>query len=112
MRPNQKVEVFPDGIVKIYEENGRKVGKLKGVLHFENQSVGVNRYYQSLESVAGSRIDRVIKVLNVNFIDRLNIAVITSEGDIQYRINRIQVKPERNVALLELQSVPVKLREQ
>ena len=111
MRPNQEVETFPDGIVEIYAEDGRAIGKTpKARFHFENQSVGVRRYYEAQASVTTNRIDRVIKVPHTGIAEALNIAIISSEGDKQYRILRIQHKPERNVDLWELQSVKVKVR--
>lgn len=112
MRPRQQVEVYPDGVVEIYEDSGRKLVKRKGRFNFENQSVGVIRYYQADTSVSGNRIDRVIKIPHTSIVDRLNIAVVTSEGDRQYRILRIQNKPERGVDLLELQSVTVSIKKE
>ncbi len=108
MRPSQKVETFPDGVVAIRSEEDRRLGPVKATLRFEEQSVGVNRFYSAQESVAGSRIDRVIKVPHTPIPDRLDIAII---GGVQYRINRIQYKPERRVDLFELASVPVAIKE-
>lgn len=110
MRPSQKVETFPDGVVEVYEEANRTIGERKATLHFEEQSVGVNRYYQAQTSVSTNRIDRVIKVPHTNLADRMDIVLVTSEGDRQYRILRIQGKPERGVDLWELQSVAVAIR--
>ena len=110
MRPNQKVETFPDGIVDVYAPgSGRRVGEKKGSLRFERQSVGIIRFYQSNESVAGSRTDRVIKVPHTRLAARLDIACVRTEDGKQYRINRIQEKPERGVDLWELQSVQVQI---
>lgn len=107
MRPSQKIETYPDGVVAVYHAaEGRKVGDLKGVLHFEEQSVGVNRYYQAQASVVSDRIDRVIKVPHTDRASAQDIAVVLTDG-MQYRIKRIQVKPERGVDLWELQSVQV-----
>lgn len=110
MRPAQKTETFPDGIVEIYAESGRKLGELKARLRYEKQSVGVVRFYQAQESVAGNRIDRVIKVPHTALVDRLDIAVMATEDNRQYRIQRIQEKPERGVDLWELESVQVALK--
>ena len=107
MRPGQKVEVFPDGYVAVYKESGRRLGALAATLRFEEQSVGVKRYYQAKTSVASSSIDRVIKVPHTDLVDRLDIAVMVTEDARQYRINRIQEKPERGVDLWELESVKV-----
>lgn len=107
MRPNQKVETFPDGKVYVYPEVNRKLGNLKAKFSFEQQSVGVNRYYQSQDSAAGNRIDRLIKVPHTNLVNRMDIAVMVTEDNRQYRIVRIQNKPERNVDFWELQSVQV-----
>ena len=109
MRPSQKPETFPDGVVAVYVASGRKIEARKGVLRFENQSVGVNRYYQSATSIAGSRIDRVIKVPRNPIASREDIVEIVTEGSAQYRILRIQAKPERGVDLWELQSVQVSI---
>lgn len=112
MRHSQRIEAFPDGIVDIYREKNRKVGERVVSLRFEEQSVGVRRFYQAQVSVAGSQIDRLIKVPHTGLVDRLDIAVIQSMGDRrQYRINRIQHKPERDVDILELQSVQVSIKE-
>lgn len=110
MRPCQQVETFPDGVVEVYEETNRKLGELKATLRFEEQSVGINRYYQAQASVSSNRIDRVIKVPHTKLVDRLNIALVKTEDDKQYRIQRIQEKPERGVDLWELQSVAVAIR--
>lgn len=105
MRPEQKVETFPDGSVDVYEENGRRLGTRKLSLRYEKQSVGISRYYKAQESVAGSRIDRVIKVPHTEKVNRMDIAVMRTEDLRQYRIIRIQEKPERGVDLWELQAV-------
>lgn len=113
MRPNQKVETFPDGIVEVYVEANRTIGTEPIVrLRFEEQSVGIRRYYESQESTAGNRIDRLIKVPHTTIVNRMNIAVMITEDGKQYRIQRIQEKPERHVDLWELQNVQVKIREQ
>lgn len=106
MRPEQEIETFPDGGVDIYAENGRKLGDKKIYLRFEEKTVGVNRFYQQQASVVTGRIDRVIKVPHTNAISALDIAVVRNDGK-QYRILRIQEKPEKGVDLLELQSVTV-----
>ena len=110
MRPTQKVETFPDGFVDVHAESGRKLGAKKARLRYERQSVGVIRFYQSQESVAGNRIDRMIKVPHTQLVDRLDIAVMASEDGRQYRIKRIQEKPERGVDLWELESIQVALK--
>lgn len=110
MRPLQKPETFPDGIVEVYAEAGRKLGELKIRLRYERQSVGVFRFYQSTESVAGNRIDRVIKVPHTATVNRLDVAVMATEDNRQYRIQRIQEKPERGVDLWELESIQVALK--
>lgn len=109
MRPSQQIEEYPDGIVDIYAEDGRKLGRLKATFRFEEKSVGIKRYYSAQTSVASNRIDRVIKVPHTKgLVDRLDIAVVRSAGGSgQYRIMRIQVKPERGVELWELQSVQI-----
>ena len=110
MRPLQKPETFPDGIVEVYAEAGRKLGELKIRLRYERQSVGVFRFYQSAESVAGNRIDRMIKVPHTATVNRLDVAVMATEDKRQYRIQRIQEKPERGVDLWELESIQVALK--
>ena len=54
-------------------------------------------------------IDRMVKVPKNKIIERSDIALIAGE---QYRIFRIQDKPERGVELLELQSVQVTIRKE
>lgn len=110
MRPSQKVETFPDGVVEVYGEANRRLGELKARLRFEEQSVGINRYYQAQASVASSRIDRVIKVPHTYLADRLDIVLVITEDARQYRIQRIQEKPERGIDLWELQSVQVSIK--
>lgn len=112
MRPSQKVETFPDGVVEVYEESNRTLGALRVTLRFEEQSVGINRYYQAQASVSTNRIDRVIKVPHTNKVDRMNIVLVKTEDDRQYRIHRIQEKPERGVDLWELQSVAVSIKKE
>lgn len=109
MRPMQQTETFPDGIVEIYQEQNRTLGAKKGSLRYEKQSVGVNRYYQA-QALSSNRIDRVIKVPHTTLADRMDIAVMRTEDGRQYRILRIQSKPERGVDLWELQSVQVAIR--
>lgn len=108
-RADQKIETFPDGVVLVYPAlNGRKVGSLKGRFHFELQSVGVNRYYQAQSSTLGNQVDKMIKVPHTNIVNTQDIAVILADGS-QYRITRIQEKPERRVDLWELESVQVSI---
>ena len=111
MRPSQKVEVFPDGIVEVYAETGRVLGAKKGTFRFEELSVGINRYYQAQASVSSNRIDRLIKVPHNAIVDRMDIVLVVTEDSRQYRIGRIQEKPERGVDLWELQSVAVAIKE-
>lgn len=113
MRPSQQVEAYPDGIVDIYAEaDGRKLGARKASLRFEEQSVGVARYYSAENSASTNRVDRLIKVPRTEgLVDRMDIAVVRSADDPrQYRILRIQAKPERGVELWELQSVQVMMQ--
>ena len=109
MRPMQKPETYPDGYVDVYAETGRTLGAQKAHLHFEMQSVGVIRYYQAQNSVKSNRVDMLIKVPHSGQINRMDIAVVNG-GDEQFRIQRIQYKPERGVDLLELERVQVKIR--
>lgn len=111
MRPNQKVETFPDGVVDVYAEGeGRQLGDYKASLRFEKQSVGVNRFYQSQLSVSSNQVDRLIKVPHNKVVDRMDIAVVRTEDNRQYWIIRIQEKPERGVDLWELQAVQVTMK--
>ncbi|MBR1701941.1 MAG: hypothetical protein IJ716_08295 [Lachnospiraceae bacterium] len=110
MRPSQTVETYPDGIVDVYADAKRTIGALKVSLRYEKQTIGVRRYYQAQTSVASNRIDRVIKVPHTNKVDRMDIAVMRTEDNRQYRILRIQEKPERGVDLWELQAVQVEIR--
>lgn len=111
MRARQKIETFPDGVLTVYAAaDGRKVGVRKCVLHFEEQSVGVNRYYQAKAAVETDRIDRVLKVPHTALVSAQDIAVLTDGR--QYRIMRIQGKPERGVDLWELRSVQVTIPEE
>ncbi len=105
MRPKQQVETFPDGVVDVYVQENRRLGAKKATLRFEEQSVGVRRFYEA-GALASNRIDRLIKVPHTKLVDRLDIVVVRSDGR-QYRIERIQTKPERGVDLWELQSVQV-----
>lgn len=109
MRPLQKVETYPDGFIDVYAEAGRTLGEQKAHLHFEMQSVGVIRYYESQNSVKSNRIDLLLKVPHSGQIDRQDIVVVNG-GTEQFRIIRIQYKPERNVDLIELEKVQVKIR--
>jgi hypothetical protein len=59
--------------------------------------------------VAGNKVDRLIKVPANRIINRMDIAVIRGSGE-QYRIIKIETKPERGVDLLELESVQVTIR--
>ena len=105
MRPNQPLETFPDGVVDVYAQENRKLGAKKATLRFEEQSVGVRRFYEA-GALASNRIDKLIKVPHTLLVDRLDIVVFRSDNR-QYRIDRIQEKPERGVDLWELQSVQV-----
>lgn len=112
MRPMQRTETFPDGAVDVYADAGsRKLGAFKVRLRYEKQSVGVNRFYQANESIAGNRIDRLIKVPHTLLVDRMDIAVMVAEDNRQYRIKRIQEKPERGVDLWELEVIQVAMKE-
>lgn len=110
MRPEQRVETFPDGIVEVYTQTNRTLGDKKARLRYEKQTVGIRRYYEAQASAAGSTVDRVIKVPHTNLVAQNDIAVMTTEDNKQYRIIRIQEKFERGVDLWELQNVQVKIR--
>lgn len=110
MRPMQRPETFPDGEADIYEDAGRKLGRLKVTLRFEKQSVGVNRYYQA--SISSARIDRVIKVPHTEgHYTRMDLVKVRGMDGGIYRIKRIQEKPERGVDLLELESAQAAIKE-
>ena len=109
MRPQQKVETYPDGYIDVFAEAGRTLGEQKAHLRIEMQIVGVHRSYEAQNSVKSNRVDQLVKVPHSGKIDRMDIVVING-GDEQYRIQRIQYKPERNVDLLELERVNVKIR--
>jgi hypothetical protein len=113
MKQNETPEVFNSGIVDVYPQDNRRLGQRKLRLRFQQQSVGVRRYYQAQTSIAGNRIDRLIKVPATGQAERMDIAVIASASPRrQYRILRIQEKPERGVELWELQSVQVAIGEE
>ena len=105
--PDQKIETFPDGVALIYKATRRGYSSLKGIVHFETLSVGVNRYYTA--AIDDTQVDRLIKIPAVAFIAREDIAII--EG-VQYWVKRIQLKPERNVYEVELQSIQTPLKEE
>lgn len=108
IRPKQKIQTYPDGHADFYApgSTSRKVGAFKVRLDFSQQSVGVNRFYSSAESLNGSRIDQLIAVPWYTKISRQDIVAIE---DRQYRVSRIQLKPEAHYMLLELQSVVVEI---
>lgn len=110
MRHSQKVETFPDGTLEVYRDAGRTLGDFITTLRFEEQSVGVNRFYQAQLSISTNRIDRMVKVPHTGKVDRMDIVLVKTEGNRQYRIQRIQEKPERGVDLWELESVQVAIR--
>lgn len=110
MRPMQQTETFPDGIVDVYSVMNRTLGEKKATRRYENQSVGVVRYYQA--QVSSNKIDRVIKVPHTNIVNRMDIAIMRTEDNRQYRIKRIQEKPERGVDLWELESEQIQIRSQ
>lgn len=107
MRPQQKVETYPDGIVDIYADgDGRTAGPHIVTLRFENKTIGIQRYYDAQNSVKSYTIALVIKVHHTALFSEMDYAVI---GSRQYRIRKIQTIPERGVDLLELESVKVKI---
>lgn len=110
MRSTQRVETFPDGVLEVYQESGRELGPMLARLRFEELTVGVNRYYQARAAIFSNRIDRVVKVPHCNKVDRMNVVLVKTEDDRQYRITRIQEKPERGVDLWELQAIAVTIR--
>ena len=108
MRPLQKVETYPDGVLDVYTEENRTVGTKKGSFRFENKTIGIQRYYEAQNSVKSYTLALVLKVHHTNIISELDLVVI---GSRQYRVRKIQYIPERGVDLLELESVKVKVRE-
>ncbi len=109
-RPNQKIEVFPDGKISIYkvDKSKRKLVQKRGELRFEKQSVSIERYYTSKTDVDTSVVDNLIKVPKVPFVDVNDVVVIHGSGD-QYWVLREQLLPERDVLLLELKKAVPKL---
>ena len=108
MRPQQKVETYPDGIVNIYADgDGRTAGPHLAKLRYENKTIGIQRYYDAKNSVKSYTIALVIKVPHtVALFSEMDYAVI---GPKQYRIQKIQPIPERGVDMLELESVKIKI---
>ena len=44
MRPTQKVETYPDGILDVYARgDGRTTGDKLATLRFENKTIGIQR---------------------------------------------------------------------
>lgn len=108
MRPTQKVETYPDGILDVYERgDGRTTGDKLATLRFENKTIGIQRYFDAQNSVKSYTIALVLKVHHTALFNELDYVVI---GDKQYRIRKIQYIPERGVDLLELESVKVTIK--
>jgi hypothetical protein len=108
MRPTQKVETYPDGILDVYERgDGRTTGDKLATLRFENKTIGIQRYFDAQNSVKSYIIALVLKVHHTALFNELDIVAI---GDRQYRIRKIQYIPERGVDLLELESVKVTIK--
>ena len=108
MRPLQKVETYPDGIVDIYAKgDGRTTGDKKAHLRYENKTIGIQRYYEAANSVKSYTIALVIKVHHTTLFNEMDYAVI---DDKQYRIRKIQNLPEKGSDLLELESVKVTIK--
>ena len=108
MRPTQKVETYPDGILDVYARgDGRTTGDKLATLRFENKTIGIQRYYEAQNSVKSYTIALVLKVHHTTLFNELDYVAI---GDRQYRIRKIQYIPERGVDLLELESVKVTIK--
>lgn len=75
-------------VVNAAEPGYKPVDKLlpKGQLRYENQRVGVQRYYQALQSQI--QIDRVIRVQKAFAITSQDVAV-TEDGE-EYQIRQVQ----------------------
>ncbi len=109
-RPSQKIETFPDGKLTVYkvDKGKRRLVLKRGELRFANDSVSANRYYTSKTDVDTDRVDNLIKVPRVPFVDVNDVVVIHGDGD-QYWVTRIQLIPGRDVYLLELKTAVPKL---
>ena len=108
MRPTQKVETFPDGILDVYErDDGRTTGDKLATLRFENKTIGIQRYFDAQNSVKSYTIALVLKVPHTSLFNELDYVVI---GNKQYRIRKIQYLTDRGVDLLELESVKVTIK--
>ena len=107
MRPHQLIEAFPDGNVTVWKKAARELTEKVGTYRFEEQSVGINRYYQA--AVANQRIDRAIKTQKFAVDKNCEYAAVVNGT--QYLIKRFQIKPERNVYIIELQSITVPMKE-
>lgn len=75
-------------VINAAEPGYKPVDKLlpKGQLRYENQRVGVQRYYQALQSQI--QIDRVIRVQKAFAITSQDVAV-TEDGE-EYQIRQVQ----------------------
>ena len=109
-RPDQRVDVFPDGKLTVYkvDKSKRKLIEKKGTLRFENRSVGIDRYYTCNTDVDTVRLDSLVKVPRVSFVD-VNDIVLVAGSNKQFWVTRIQLLPERDVFLLELKTAVPKL---
>ena len=104
-----------EGLLKIYNlQNAASSGqKPKEQLVYLDQAyyavktIGFNRMYAS--KGANYRLDKLVRVFATALPEAAKYVVL--EDGRQYRIKRIQEKPERGVDLWELEAVQVKIRE-
>lgn len=85
-RKNRQFEAFNDGSCHIYlmDEDGN-VGKEKECLRFQERTVGVKRYYESM--TAKMQVDRLIRVPFRPWLTSEYLVVL--EGNI-YEIRQVQ----------------------
>lgn len=107
-RPNKQVsQIFNDGMVTICRiEDAAQPGyapepeivENKYNLRYEEQRVGVTRYYSARQ--AQIRIDKVIRVQKVNNISTQDAAILQN-GE-KYRIDQVQIVPDVYPPCLDL----------
>lgn len=108
-RPNNTVsQMFNDGLVSLYDvadaaEPGYKPVRdltLKVTLAFEEQRVGVARFYRSAQAQA--RIEKVLRVPQSGVPIKAQDAATVTGSDLVYRIEQVQSVPDVYPASLDL----------
>lgn len=106
---NKDMETFNDGALDICAVSERTImGTKYSGIRFGKKTVGISRFWNA--QMLSNNIDKLVSILPLPDIDRMDICVIDGE---QYSIKQIQEKFDKKPACLylSLERIPIQYKD-